>query len=73
MTKAECGEGVRLALALARDRKRNLKSLEPLTDEQILAIGLEQLRHVKAIRQRGSVIRVQNRMIVGYYAAALLP
>jgi hypothetical protein len=36
---------------------------------------LKQLRQVKAIRlrRRGAVIKVHNRMIVGYYAAALLP
>jgi glycerol-3-phosphate O-acyltransferase len=73
MTKAECTTGVRRALMLARDRKRNLKTLEPLTTEQILAVGLKQLRQVKAIRLRGAVIGVKNRMIVGYYAAALLP
>jgi 1-acyl-sn-glycerol-3-phosphate acyltransferase len=73
MTKAECIERIQSALKLARDRKRNLKTIDPLSGEQILAIGLEQLRNVKAIRVQGAVIGVQNRMIVGYYAAALLP
>jgi glycerol-3-phosphate O-acyltransferase len=73
MTKAECIESVRRMMLLARERKRNLKTLEPLTGEQICTIGLKQLRYVKAIRLQGSVIGVQNRMIVGYYAAALLP
>jgi 1-acyl-sn-glycerol-3-phosphate acyltransferase len=71
MTKTECAEGVGRALSLAHERKRNLKALEALTGEQVLAVGLEQLRHVRAIRMRGPSIDIRNRMIVEYYAAAL--
>jgi hypothetical protein len=73
VTKAECIDGVRRALVMARDGKRNLKTLDPMTEEQVLSAGLKQLCHVKAIRLRGAVIGVKNRMIVDYYAAALLP
>jgi glycerol-3-phosphate O-acyltransferase len=73
MTKEECAEGVNRALTECRGLKRNLKTLEPMSIEQIVAAGLRQLRHVKAIRERGSLIEVHNPQIVGYYAAALSP
>jgi 1-acyl-sn-glycerol-3-phosphate acyltransferase len=71
ITQKEFADGVRRALALARDRNRNLKELAPLTEEQVGAAGLRQLGSVKAVRVRRTAIEVRNRDIVGYYAAAL--
>lgn len=75
LTKTECLEGILRALALCRERKRNLKTLETMTGEQVLAVGLRQLRHVKAIRlkrgARGTEIRIRKPAIIDYYAAAL--
>jgi glycerol-3-phosphate O-acyltransferase len=71
LTKAECIEGMRRALALCRERRRNLKALETMTVEQVLTAGLKQLRHVNAVRVRGSAVLVQKPAIIDYYAAAL--
>ena len=57
-------EGLRL-------RKRNMKSLEQLTKEQIIETGLRQLRHVKAVRVGRGMVSVRKQSIIDYYAAAL--
>jgi hypothetical protein len=54
-----------------REQKRNTKSLDCLTEDQILAIGLKQLRHVKAVSLRGSAVQIQKQSIIDYYAASL--
>jgi glycerol-3-phosphate O-acyltransferase len=71
LTKTECLDGIQSALARCREQNRNLKSLEAMTGEQVLAIGLKQLGQVKAIRVRGSAVEILKPMIVDYYAAAL--
>jgi hypothetical protein len=54
-----------------REQKMNLKTLAPLTEDQILAAGLRQLRYVKAIAEAGDSIIIKKRPIIDYYAAAL--
>jgi 1-acyl-sn-glycerol-3-phosphate acyltransferase len=54
-----------------REQKRNTKSLDGLTEDQILAAGLRQLRHVKAVSLRGGAVEIQKQSIIDYYAAAL--
>jgi glycerol-3-phosphate O-acyltransferase len=73
MTAEECAGGVTRALAECRRRGLNLKTCAAQSVEQVLETGLKQLRHVKAVRVRGSVIEILDPMIVGYYAAAILP
>jgi hypothetical protein len=54
-----------------REQKRNTKSLDGLTEDQIVAIGLKQLRHVNAVSLRGNAVAIQKQAIIDYYAAAL--
>jgi uncharacterized protein YjiS (DUF1127 family) len=71
LAKQEALGPVRETVKRLREQKRNTKSLDGLTEEQILAIGLKQLRHVKAISLRGSAVQIQKQSIIDYYAAAL--
>jgi 1-acyl-sn-glycerol-3-phosphate acyltransferase len=71
VTKLAAVGPVREMVKRLREQKRNTKSLDCLTEDQILAIGLKQLRHVKAVSLRGSAVQIQKQSIIDYYAAAL--
>jgi 1-acyl-sn-glycerol-3-phosphate acyltransferase len=67
----EASVALRPLLERLHQQNRNMKSLESLTVEQIIEIGLRQLRHVKAVRVKGGTVAVTKRWIIDYYAAAL--
>ena len=71
VTKQAAVGPVREMVKRLREQKRNTKSLDRLTEDQILAIGLKQLRHVKAVSLRGGETAIQKQAIIDYYAAAL--
>ena len=71
ITKQAAVEPVREMVKRLKEQKRNTKSLDCLTEDQILALGLKQLRHVKAVSLRGSAVEIQKQAIIDYYAAAL--
>ncbi len=71
ITREAAVEAVRSMLARLGGQKKNLKTLSTLSPEQILAKGLEQLRHVKAVTVRGNAVTIRKQSIVDYYAAAL--
>ncbi len=52
-------------------QKRNTTSLAALSPEEVLARGLTQLRHVKAIAGSGNAVKIRKQSIIDYYAAAL--
>jgi hypothetical protein len=71
ITKQAAVEPVREMVKRLKEQKRNTKSLDCLTEDQILALGLKQLWHVKAVSLRGSAVEIQKQAIIDYYAAAL--
>lgn len=50
---------------------RNCKTIAPMSDDELVAEGLRQLRHNAAIASRGGPVRVVNEMILRYYAASV--
>ncbi|HMD68513.1 MAG TPA: 1-acyl-sn-glycerol-3-phosphate acyltransferase [Chitinivibrionales bacterium] len=71
MTRVATAEAVKPVLARMRAGKRNTKTLDALTPEQIVAKGLEQLRFVNAISVRGDAVEIRKPPIINYYASAL--
>lgn len=53
------------------DQKQNVSYFSNLTNENILAKAVEELRHFKAIRLQGETICVCKPEMIEYYAAAL--
>ncbi|MBD3391083.1 MAG: hypothetical protein GF418_03420 [Chitinivibrionales bacterium] len=60
-------------VARARDQKRNTKSLDTLTEEQIVDKGTEQLAALRAVTSRRNTIVVRRPSIVSYHAASIAP
>lgn len=71
MTTGAAAQAVGPVLARLRSQKRNLKTLDSLSPEQIVAKGLEQLRYVKAVSVRGDAVKTRKQPIVDYYASAV--
>jgi 1-acyl-sn-glycerol-3-phosphate acyltransferase len=71
VTKQTAMGPVREIVKRLREQKRNTKSLDSLTEDQILAVGLKQLRHVKAVSLRGGAVQIRKQSIIDYFAAAL--
>ncbi len=71
LTRQSAIEPVRALLSRLGEQKRNTKTLDALSPDQVLATGLRQLRHVKAIAERGGRVEIRKQSIVDYYAAAL--
>ena len=52
-------------------QNRNTGSLEPLSDEQVLGAGLQQLSLHNAVALRGDTLKILKPSIIDYYAAAI--
>jgi len=70
-TEQAAAERARVIVERLRAENRNLKSLDGLTPEQIVAKGVKQLRRVKAVSVKGQTLAIRKRSIIEYYAAAL--
>jgi hypothetical protein len=53
------------------EQKRNTKTLDELTEDQIFAKGIAQLRHVGSVTVQGDKVKIKKQPIINYYAAAL--
>jgi 1-acyl-sn-glycerol-3-phosphate acyltransferase len=71
ITKQSAAGPVGETVKRLREKKRNTKSLDGLTEDQIIAIGLKQLRHVNAVSLRDGTVVIQKQSIIDYYASAL--
>jgi hypothetical protein len=71
ITKQSAAGPVGETVKRLREKKRNTKSLDGLTEDQIVAIGLKQLRHVNAVSLRDGTVVIQKQSIIDYYASAL--
>jgi hypothetical protein len=54
-----------------KQQNRNCQSIDMFTDDQICAVGLKQLLHVKAVAVRGDAVVVTDALIVSYYASTI--
>jgi 1-acyl-sn-glycerol-3-phosphate acyltransferase len=71
VTKADLVAAVPAILSQCRDQKRNMKSLDNLTDELIVTIGIKQLLFVKSVSVNTSNVSIVKQSIIDYYAATL--
>ena len=68
----EIKESVRgLTVELSR-QNRNMKSLTPLSSEQVVEQGISRLAFFKAVSQKGDSLQINNQSVVDYYAASIV-
>jgi len=49
-----------------------MKSLTPLSSEQVVEQGISRLAFFKAVSQKGDYVQIMNQSIVDYYAASIV-
>jgi 1-acyl-sn-glycerol-3-phosphate acyltransferase len=62
---------VRSLILKLSHQKRNTKSLDALSDEQVIDIGIKQLSFFKAVEIKGNHLKIKNHSIIDYFAAAV--
>ncbi|HUI92754.1 MAG TPA: 1-acyl-sn-glycerol-3-phosphate acyltransferase [Chitinivibrionales bacterium] len=72
IAKRAAAERVQEIVLRLREQKRNTKTLDALTEHQIVAIGFKQLRRVKAVSMQGGALAIRKQSIIDYYASALM-
>jgi uncharacterized protein YjiS (DUF1127 family) len=71
LTRAEAPQFIRDLVARLSGQNRNIASLTPLSEEQILDAGIKQLSVFKALTVHGDVLKIVKPSIVNYFAAAI--
>jgi 1-acyl-sn-glycerol-3-phosphate acyltransferase len=71
-TRSDAAAAIREMRKRLAHQGRNTKTLDSLTEDQIVAIGLKQLRHKNAVAVRGGTIMIKKQSIIDYYASALM-
>jgi 1-acyl-sn-glycerol-3-phosphate acyltransferase len=67
----ELQKTIRTIVGQLIQQNRNIKTLQPLTDGEILENGLRQLSFYKAILVKDGVVRILKPWIIDYYAASI--
>ena len=67
----EIRESVRAITAELSCQNRNMKSLNPLSIDQVVEYGISQLTFFKAVSKKGDSLQINNQSIVDYYASAI--
>ena len=67
----EIRESVRAITTELSCQNRNMKSLNPLSIDQVVEHGISQLTFFKAVSKKGDSLQINNQSIVDYYASAI--
>ena len=68
----EIKESVRVLTVELSRQNRNMKSLTPLSTEQVVEQGISRLAFFKAVSQKGDSLQINNQSVVDYYAASIV-
>jgi len=70
-TLAELGPLCRETVENCTQKGRNVTSVLNLSDDELVSLGVQQLKTMKGIRIKNSTISIRRRSIVDYYAATI--